>query len=176
MGGVQETVSKYEASFLGPEDSRKARVERRNPPRSQKYFSWVSLAQATVEATVVFSYGETLHLTLGMAGRTPHHTHYVEWYLNDIDQGNRVAFGASHAWPDGDPPGDATEISFEIGPLPLSEGNYSLSFIMGVSGIINLDFWYDAIAFEINCADPSGMGYHYRTNYAPLIIPYRLRS
>jgi lipopolysaccharide transport system ATP-binding protein len=175
-GGVQETVRKYEASFLGAADSRPARVERQNPPHSQKYFSWVSLAQANGEPTTVFSSGETLRLTLGMAGRTPHHTHYVEWYLNDIDQGNRVAFGASHALPDGDPRGDAMAISFEIGPLPLSEGNYSFSFIMGVSGIINLDFWYDAIAFEIKNADPFGAGYHYRTSYAPVIIPYRLVS
>jgi lipopolysaccharide transport system ATP-binding protein len=175
-GGVQETVSKYEASFLGPEGKRAARVERQTPPHSQKWFSWASLAQSTGEPTTVFNYGETLLLTLGMAGRTPHHTHYVEWYLNDIDQGNRVAFGASHAFPEGDAPGDATEIRFEIGPLPLSEGNYSFSFIMGVSGIINLDFWYDALAFEISCADPSGTDYHYRTTYAPVIIPYRLRS
>ena len=87
-----------------------------------------------------------------------------------------MAFGASHALPDGDPHGGAAEISFEIGPLPLGEGNYSFSFIMGVSGIINLDFWYDAISFQINCADPSGTGYHYRTTYAPMVIPYRLRS
>ena len=45
---------------------------------------------------------------------------------------------------------------------------------MGVSGIINLDFWYDAITFEVNNADPFGTGYHYRTGYAPVIIPYRL--
>lgn len=134
------------------------------------------MAQATGEPATLFNYGDILHLTIGMAGRTPHHTHYVEWYLNDIDQGNRVAFGASHALPDGDAPGDAAEISFAIGPLPLSAGNYSFSLIMGVSGIINLDFWYDAISFKINGADTSGTGYHYRTTYVPIIIPYRLRS
>ncbi len=115
-----------------------------------------------------------MRLTLGMAGRTPHHTHYVEWYLNDMDQGNRVAFGASHAFPDGDLPGDAPEITFEIGPLPLGEGNYSFSFAMGVAGIINLDFWYDAITFTVSSADPFHTGYHYRTIYAPVVIPYRL--
>ena len=119
IGGVREVVSKYEASFLGPEGLRAARVERHNPPHSQKYFSWASLARPAGEPTTVFSYGDTLRLTLGMAGRTPHHTHYVEWYLNDMDQGNRVAFGASHAFPEGDATGDATEIAFEIGPLPL---------------------------------------------------------
>jgi lipopolysaccharide transport system ATP-binding protein len=175
MGAVQETVAQYEASFLGPEGRRAARVERADPPPAQKYFAWATLARTTGEPETGFACGDTLYLTLGMAGRTPHHTHYVEWYLNDIDQGNRVAFGASHALPEGDAAGDATEITFEIGPLPLAEGNFSFSFIMGVSGIINLDYWYDAITFEVNDADPSGTGYHYRTNYAPVIIPYRLR-
>ncbi len=45
-GGATETVKQYEASFLSPEGSRAARVERQDPPPSQKYFSWVSLADA----------------------------------------------------------------------------------------------------------------------------------
>jgi hypothetical protein len=167
-------VSQYEASFLGPENLRAARVERRDPPASQKYFSWVSLAHAQKGPATVFHYGDTVRLTLGMGGRTPHHTHYVEWYLNDIDQGNRVAFGASHAFPDGDVAGDAPEVAFDIGPLPLGEGNYAFSFAMGVSGIINLDFWYDAITFTVSNADPFQTGYHYRTIYAPVVIPYCL--
>ena len=45
-GQVQEVVTQYEASFLDADGQRAARVERRNPPKSQKCFSWVSLSDA----------------------------------------------------------------------------------------------------------------------------------
>jgi lipopolysaccharide transport system ATP-binding protein len=174
-GEVQEVVTQYEASFLDSDGQRAARVERRDPPKSQKWFSWVSLTDAQGNPASVFKYGDSLHLTIGMEGRASHQTHYVEWYLNEISHGNRVAFGGTHTFPDGDVPGDCKETSFIIGPIPLTDGNYSLSFIMGVAGIINLDFWYDAITFEVTDADPFKTGYRYRTNYAPSVITYKLK-
>jgi lipopolysaccharide transport system ATP-binding protein len=173
-GGVQETISKYEASFLEQAGRQAARVERQNPPHSQKWFSWVSLAKASGEPTTVFHYGDTLRLTLGMTGRT-HHTHYVEWYLNDLDHGNRVSWGASYALLHDDVPTAAGEITFIIGPLPLTVGQFSFSFAMGVPNVIDLDFWHDGISFDIRESDFDGSGFHYQTRYAPTIIPYEVK-
>jgi lipopolysaccharide transport system ATP-binding protein len=174
IGEVQEVIDKYAMSFAGPDGNLACRVERDRPPDSPKYFSWVSLATAAGAPAMVFNFGETLRLTLGMAGRPPHKTHYVEWFLIERFQGNHVAWGATYALLDGDVPGDAQEISFLIGPLPLAEGQYAFSFAMGVPGVINLDIWHDAITFEVTGSDPNGSGYHYITKYAPTIIPYHV--
>ncbi len=173
-GPVQEVVHQYEADFLGPEGQGLARVERQNPPPSQKYFSWVSLARSSGEPATVFNYGDTLLLTLGMNGSPPHQSHYVEWYLNDLGYGNRVAWGASYTLLPDDVPPSAREIAFTIGPLPLSAGRFAFSFAMGVPNVIDLDYWDNGIAFDVRESDFDGSGYHYQTKYAPTIIPYHV--
>lgn len=174
IGDVCDIVRKYEESVLGSNSFRACRVERQNPPNSPKHFFWVSLASADGEPLTVFRFGDILRLTIGMEGRTSHSTHFVEWFLNEPTQGNRVAWGATHALPEGDINGNAKEMSFLIGPLPLAEGQYSISLAMGVPAIINLDFWQDAIIFEICGCDPGETGYSYNTLYAPIFIPYKV--
>jgi lipopolysaccharide transport system ATP-binding protein len=174
MGGVQETVRKYEASFLGPEDSRTARVERQNAPHSQKWFSWASLSNDNKEPSRTFSYGDSLRLTLGMAGSAPFKSHYVEWFILDQLQGSRVAWGSTRPLPQGEVSGDCQQITFIIGPLNLAGGEYSFFFSMGVVGVIDLDLWHDAITFEILYSDPHQTGFCYTTDHAPVIIPYRI--
>jgi lipopolysaccharide transport system ATP-binding protein len=174
LGGVQETVSKYEASFLGPEGSRTARVERQDPPRSQKWFAWASLSNEKNEPSRTFRYGDSIRLTLGMGGSAPFKSHYVEWFITDQVQGSRVAWGSTRPLPQGEIPGDCGEITFIIGPLSLAAGEYSFFFSMGVVGVIDLDIWYDAITFEILDADPHQTGFCYTTNHAPVIIPYKI--
>ena len=175
QGGVREVVAQYEASFLSQEATLACRVERNHyPSPPPKYFSWVSLATAVGRVTTVFNYGQTLRLTLGMTGRLPHKTHYVEWFLTDRFQGSRVAWGSTYALTDKDVPTEADELSFTIGPLPLTEGQYFFSLALGVAGATNYDFWHEAIAFEVIGSDPNGTGYHYLTKYAPTIISYHV--
>lgn len=174
IGPVGDVVRKYEESFLGSNSITKSRVERDKLPNSPKYFSWVSLASKDGEPTTIFRFGDVMRLTVGMEGYTPHRTHFVEWFLNEPAQGNRVAWGATHALPEGDVSGDSKEISFLIGPLSLAEGRYSISLAMGVPGVMDLDFWHDAILSEIIDSDPLNTGYHYTTQYAPSLIPYRI--
>lgn len=173
VGGVQEVVRNYENSFIGADGNRVTRVERTTPPHSPKWFSCVSLANSSGEPTAAFKYGDTLRLTIGMEGLTPHKSHFVEWFLNERSQGNRVAWGATHAVLKDDLPGDCHQINFEIGPLSLAAGDYSLSLAMGVPAIIDLDFWHEAIVFEVVSSDPQNNGFNYSTNYAPVFISYR---
>jgi lipopolysaccharide transport system ATP-binding protein len=175
-GEVPEVVARYEASFLGPEGSLACRVERDRPPPSAKYFSGVSLTAVTGKATTSFNFGDTLRLTLGMEGRTPDKSHYIEWFLNERSQGTRVAWGATHALLEGDVPSNTKEVSFIIGPLPLAAGQYSFSFALGVPGVINYDIWHEAITFEVMGSDLDGTGFHYSTRYAPTIIPYQIET
>jgi lipopolysaccharide transport system ATP-binding protein len=174
MGGVQETVRQYEASFLGPEGRQASRVERTSPPPSQKYFAWVALNNDKGDPCRTFSYGDTLRLSLGMAGKAPFKSHYIEWFITDRLQGSSVAWGSTRPWPEAEIPGDCGQITFTIGPLSLAEGEYSFFFSMGVAGVIDLDIWSDAITFEIIHSDPHQTGFYYTTNHAPVIIPYRI--
>jgi len=172
FGEVRAVAASYESAVAGRAAG--ARVERAPVPEGgQKCFSWVSLSSAGHDPSSTVRFGQLLHVRLGMAGRTAHKTHFVEWFLSDAAGGNRVAWGATHALPDGDVSGDSRQVAFLIGPLPLAEGRYLFSFAMGVAGVAALDFWNDAILFEVVGADPNGSGYHYTTNYAPTLIPYR---
>jgi lipopolysaccharide transport system ATP-binding protein len=174
IGCVADVVRKYEESVS--DGIQTSRVERERPPNSPKYFSWVSLSSADGKPTTVFRFGGEILLTIGMEGRTPHHTHFVEWFLNEPTQGNRVAWGGTHALPEGDISGDCREVSFLIGPLPLAEGTYSISLAMGVPAVMDLDLWHDAIAFEVIDSNLFNTGYHYTTRYAPSLIPYQMVS
>jgi lipopolysaccharide transport system ATP-binding protein len=176
VGPVQDVVASYERSVLAAGDGQEARAVRTDPPPSDRYFASVAIGNGDGSASRTFRYGDRLRVHVAMAGRTPHRTHFVEWFLNDSRHGNRVSWGATHALPGGDVDGDAGEVSFIIGPLPLAEGSYSLSLCMGVPGVIDLDFWHDAIAFDVVGCDPEGEGYSYTTRYAPTYIPYRVEK
>jgi len=173
-GAAGEVVSRYEASFLGSEGQRATRVERQNPPASQKWFSWVSLSDKNGRPTTTFKYGDTLCLTVGMEGKTPHHTTFFEWYLNEVSQGLRVGWGGAKATPAGDIPGGCQKVSISIGPLPLTMGSYSFSINMGVGGVALFDFWYDAIHFDIIECKSIDTNYNFSNEYAPVYIPYTI--
>jgi lipopolysaccharide transport system ATP-binding protein len=174
IGPAVDVVRKYEESVLTSNNIRTSRAERDKPPNSSKYFSWVSLSSADGQPATVFRFGDVIRLAVGMEGRTPDHTHFVQWFLNESSQGNRVAWGSTDILPEGDMQGDSNEISFLIGPLPLAQGQYLFSVAMGVGGVIDLDFWHDAIAFEVLESDPDNSGYHYTTRLAPTVIAYRI--
>jgi hypothetical protein len=174
MGGVQETVRQYEASFLGPEGRQASRVERPDPPCSQKWVSWVSLATQAGQPCTTFSNGDTLRLSVGFQGQTPHHTTFFEWYLNEITHGVRVAWGGAKATAAGDIPGNCKELSISIGPLPLTTGSYSISLNIGVGGVALFDFWHDAISFNITECKAQDSDYNFSDEYAPIYIPYKI--
>ena len=172
LGDVGDVVRQYEEFVLGDDAGHGARVERPDPPASERHFAWASLARADAQPATTFRHGDSLLLSAGMGGRTPHSTHFVEWFLDDTARGNRVAWGATHALEGADVAGDAPELTFRIGPLPLTRGPYSISLAMGVPGVVDLDFWADAIRLEITECRPDQGAYAYNTRYAPTHIPY----
>jgi lipopolysaccharide transport system ATP-binding protein len=175
VGEVQDVVSNYLTSYRGTEVLSDYRAERRKPPLSRKYFSRVSLADLQGKPANIFRSGESIRLTLGMQGSAPTN-HFVEWFLVDQVQGSRVAWGASYFLLEQDVPSEATEISFVIGPLPLTEGYYTFTFSMGVRDVTQLDIWSDAIEVEIIGANPDGSCHHYSNRYASIIIPYNINN
>jgi lipopolysaccharide transport system ATP-binding protein len=173
IGEIFDVVRTYEATVLPQNSFWEASVSRSEPRNYvQKYFSSASLSSIHGRPTTTFKMGEIIRLTLGMAGTTPHHDHFCEWFIDSRDQGCRVAWGGTTATRDGDIPGESKEISFCIGPVPLTAGTYSISINMGVGGIALFDYWHDAIIFEIVECNPLETGWQFSTGHAPVYIPY----
>jgi lipopolysaccharide transport system ATP-binding protein len=172
IGEVRKVVRKYEESVLKSNHISASRVERRNPPNSPKYFSWISLASADGDAKGLFHFGKEILLSIGMKGKAPRGIHFVEWFLYEHNQGIRIAWGSTYASDIKDLPSACEQLTFRVGPLPLSEGSYSFSLAMGVAAVVDLDSWHDAINFEILQCTPDRTGYAYTTRYAPIFIPY----
>lgn len=174
QGDVHEVINKYEETAVNDEVIDSSVAVRKNPPHSEKYFSKVSLYNGRAIPVNNIKYGDKIILEIEMDGRSPYNSHFVEWFLNEKDHGNRVAWGATHALPDGDIESSIKKIKFEIGPLNLAEGKYAFSLAMGVPGVINLDYWTDAILFEITNSYLDKSGYRYSTRYAPSLINYTI--
>lgn len=174
IGPVQDVVREYEAAAVGGSDPGAARAEREPDDSGRRRFGAVTLADGSGRPTNAFALGDVLTLTIEMDGHCGHRTHFVEWFLNDYEQGNRVSWGATHAFPDTEVRSDAQTVTFVIGPLPLAKGRYSISLAMGVPAVADLDFWHDAIGFDVVSADPTNAGYHYQSRYAPTVVPYYL--
>ena len=170
-GPVHQVVEQYETSVFGA-DRATAHVMRDEASPSARRFASVTLSTRDGRATTQFAFGDVIRLTVRMEGRSQQGAHFVEWSLNESTQGHRVGWGATHASPDLEVPGDAAEISFLIGPLPLAQGRYAFSLVMGIPLVVDLDFWHDAATFDIVRADPTGCGFHYSTDYASTVIPY----
>jgi lipopolysaccharide transport system ATP-binding protein len=173
VGPVQDVVREYEAAAARSATGA-ARAEREPDDSGRRRFGAVTLADGSGRPTSAFALGDVLTLTIEMDGRCGHRSHFVEWFLNDREQGNRVSWGATHAFPDVEVPSDAAIMSFTIGPLPLARGRYSISLAMGVPFVKDLDHWEDAIGFDVTSADPHNQGYQYTSRYAPTVIPYGL--
>jgi hypothetical protein len=172
-GAVYDVLRDYELASAGPATG-SGRVDRSPTSDGRRRFGAVTLTDAVGTPRGAFAFGDMLTLHVEMGGRCGHRTHFVEWFLNDAEQGNRVSWGATHACADAEVGCDVMTMSFTIGPLPLAEGRYSFSLVMGVPGVEDLDFWHDAITFEMTNADPIAGGFHYSTRYAPTVIPYRV--
>jgi len=176
VGEARDVVRQYEESVAAGNGPTGGRAERTDRPASPKCFEWVSLTGADGRPAASVGFGDRITLTAAMGGRTVHGTHFVEWFLNERAHGHRVAWGGTHALPTGDVAGDSKHIAFVIGPLALAEGQYSFSLAMGVAGVADLDFWPEAISFEVASCDPNRTGYSYTARYAPTFIPYEVRA
>jgi len=174
QGQIDRVIAQYEASVLESVGVRPWCVERGPAagPSSPKRFTTVALSSADGRPASAVRFGDCLVLTIGMSGCAPAATHFVEWFINEPDHGNRVAWGGTYSMSNIEVPRDCKEISFRIGPLSLTEGTYSISLAMGVPGVVDLDAWHDAISFEITQCVPEGTRNNFSTRYAPTYIPY----
>ena len=77
--------------------------------------------------------------------------------LNDDDQ--VISYGAANPVRDTYYRAEHQHFVCRLGPLPLTEGAYSLSFAVGVWNVERWDAWSKAIGFTIERCDPFKTGH-----------------
>jgi lipopolysaccharide transport system ATP-binding protein len=126
-------------------------VDRVHPPRGY-HLKRVELRNAAGAVTSRFDAGETIEIHLWASGPAPENSYTVEFkLLNDDD--HVISFGAANPVRNIYYRAEHEHFVCRVGPLPLTEGSYSLSFSIGVWNVARWDAWSKAIGFTIERCD-----------------------
>jgi lipopolysaccharide transport system ATP-binding protein len=156
-GSPDEVTRRYEQMNRDPSMAAAGALDRVNPP-PHFHLRRVELRNARGAITRSFDAGDVLEIHLWSSERAPADSFTVEFkLLNDSDE--LISFGAAN--PVRDTYFQATQQHFvcRLGPLPLTEGAYSLGFTVRVWNQARWDFWEKAIGFDIQRCDLFGTGH-----------------
>ena len=132
-------------------------VDRVHPPRGY-HLRRVELRNASGTATSRFDAGETMEIHLWASGPAPENSYTVEFkLLNDDD--HVISFGAANPVQNTYYRAEDQHFVCRVGPLPLTEGAYALSFSIGVWNVARWDAWSKAIGFTIERCDLFNTGH-----------------
>jgi hypothetical protein len=95
---------------------------------------------------------------------------YLEWGIKSV-HGNKVSSGGTFMAINFNIKDARNQIVCSIGPLPLSQGIYTLSLTLGVLPGRILDLWEDAYQFRVLRCDPGGAGLQFDSRRGDVYIP-----
>jgi lipopolysaccharide transport system ATP-binding protein len=150
-GAPDEITRRYEQMNQDPSMGAAGSAERVNPP-PHYHLHRVELRNARGCITRSFDAGDVMEIHLWSCGRAPADSFTAEFKLyNGSDE--MISFGSAN--PVRDTYFQASQQHFicRLGPLPLTEGAYSLSFTVRVWNQHRWDFWEKAIGFDIERCD-----------------------
>jgi lipopolysaccharide transport system ATP-binding protein len=155
-GSPDEVTRRYEHLHHDADASAGA-ADRVNPP-IEYHLRRVELHNTAGETTRSFDAGDVMDIHLWASGRAPENSYSVEFKLfNSQDQ--IISFGAANPVRSTYFGTEHTHYVCRLGPLPLTEGSYTMSFTVRVWNAIRWDFWDKAIGFDIVRCDPFGTGH-----------------
>jgi len=156
-GTPAEVTRRYERQHHSAAGNATGAANRTQPPRGY-HLRRVELRNAKGETTSRFDAGEVMEIHLFASGRAPENSYTAEFkLLNDDDQ--VISFGAANPVRDTYYLSEHQHFVCRLGPLPLTEGAYSLSFSVGVWNVARWDAWSKAIGFTIERCDLFGTGH-----------------
>jgi homopolymeric O-antigen transport system ATP-binding protein len=132
-------------------------VDRIHPPRGY-HLRRVELRNGSGTATSRFDAGETMEIHLWASGPAPENSYTVEFKLLDDDD-QVISFGAANPVQNTYYRAEHQHFVCRVGPLPLTEGVYSLSFTVGVWNVARWDAWSKAIGFTVERCDLFNTGH-----------------
>jgi homopolymeric O-antigen transport system ATP-binding protein len=132
-------------------------VDRVHPPRGY-HLRRVELRNAAGQVTSRFDAGDVMDIHLWASGRAPENSYTAEFkLLNEDDQ--VISYGAANPVQNTYYLAEHEHFVCRLGPLPLTEGSYSFSFIVGVWNVERWDAWNKAIGFTIERCDLFATGH-----------------
>jgi hypothetical protein len=138
-------------------DDHAGSADRVNPPL-EYHLRRVELRNAAGTITRRFDAGEVMEIHIWSSGRAPENSFTLEFKLFN-GQDKVISFGAANPVRDTYYSWEDTHFVCRLGPLPLTEGSYSLTFTVRVWNAARWDFWEKAIGFDIARCDPFGTGH-----------------
>jgi len=93
----------------------------------------------------------------------------IEFVLYN-SKGYRISWGAANPIQNTYFDKEDTHYVCKLGPLPLTTGIYSFTFVVRIWGMERWDMWEDAISFEINQCDMFKTGFEITSGEAEFMI------
>ena len=150
-GSPAEITRRYERMHQSGSENTTGIAERLHPP-PEYHLQRVELRHSTGAAAGVFDAGEVMEIHLWSSGPAPENSFTAEFKLFNSDD-EIISFGSAN-------PVRATYYRSQqrhfvcrLGPLPLTQGAYTLSFAVRVWNKERWDFWDKAIGFTIAHCD-----------------------
>jgi lipopolysaccharide transport system ATP-binding protein len=149
-GTPADVTRAYEQSSSSSGDHTGA-AERLNPPPGY-HLRRVELRDSAGCLASSFEAGQTMEVHLWSNGRAPSDSYTVEFkLLNSEDR--IISFGAANPVTDRYFRAGDTHFVCRLGPLPLTEGQYALTFTVRRWNEASWDYWDQAVTFEITRCD-----------------------
>jgi lipopolysaccharide transport system ATP-binding protein len=150
-GAPADVTRRYERMYQNAGENRTGAADRIHPP-ADYHLRRVELRKAAGAITGAFDAGEVMEIHLWSSGRAPENSYTVEFKLFNGDD-RIISFGSANPVRAIYYLAEHQHFVCRLGPLPLTEGAYSLSFTVRVWNKERWDFWDKAIGFEITMSD-----------------------
>jgi len=150
-GDPDSVTRRYEQMNRDPSSENAGAADRVHPP-PHFHLRRVELRNQAGAVSRHFDAGDVMDIHLWSSERAPADSYTVEFkLLNDADQ--IISFGSANPVTATYYTADQQHYVCRLGPLPLTEGSYSLSFTVRVWNEARWDFWEKAIGFDIDRCD-----------------------
>ena len=150
-GSPAEITRRYERMHYEASESESGIAVRHHPP-PEYHIRRVELRGPDGAPTGMFDAGDVMEIHLWSSGPAPENSFTVEFKLLNSDD-EIISFGSANPVRDTYYQSEDQHFVCRLGPLPLTEGSYALSFTVGVWNKERWDFWAKAIGFTIGRCD-----------------------
>jgi len=156
-GTPGDITRQYERMYQEGVENTTGAADRRHPP-SDYHLRRVELRNAAGQVRGQFDAGQVMEIHLWASGPAPENSFTAEFKLfNDDDQ--IVSFGSANPVRSTYYRAEHQHFVCRLGPLPLTEGRYALSFTVRVWNKERWDYWDRAIGFSIDRCDLFNTGH-----------------
>ena len=156
-GSPAEITRRYERMYQQGRENTSGRAERLHPPHDY-HLQRVELRAASGAVTGTFDAGDVMEIHLWSSGPAPENSFTAEFKLFNNDD-EVISFGSANPVRDTYYRSEDRHFVCRLGPLPLTEGAYALSFTVRVWNKERWDYWDKAIGFAIGRCDLFNTGH-----------------